>query len=424
MGTGLQRFASFLIVMFLWAVLPGCGGGGDSPGPQSSSPPPGGGSATSQMEIKDLGTFNLAAGATAGPISLEVPAGAASVMFIADGGNTTADIDIEDVINPNGNLMVGRRKTFQDPAGKNQLHAADDTLASGILWNTQGASIPAGTYKFQVASYQAPATVQVHAIINHRENPTGGTLDVNLIFCGVPGLNKDNAQADPSFQVMFNKFKQIYAQANIQVKVAGTFNCNQAAELEVINSEEEFGDLLAQSSMTGNQAMNFFFVQDFEPPFTLPLKPGEHHLGQAAKIEGPALLQGTRYSGVVVTTLGEGLSVLEPAELLQQGVVMAHEGGHYFGLYHPTERCGAGATKCPGFDINENGQIDSWEVVDPIQDTPECPASLFTLFDSEVTADECFNFDGQNVMFWSVAPNHVQLTATQKAALHDNPYIH
>lgn len=34
MVTGLQRFASLLVVMFLWAVVPGCGGGGDSPPPQ------------------------------------------------------------------------------------------------------------------------------------------------------------------------------------------------------------------------------------------------------------------------------------------------------------------------------------------------------------------------------------------------------
>lgn len=35
MGTGLQRLASCLVVMFMWAVLPGCGGGGDSPPQQS-----------------------------------------------------------------------------------------------------------------------------------------------------------------------------------------------------------------------------------------------------------------------------------------------------------------------------------------------------------------------------------------------------
>ncbi|MGE0645258.1 MAG: S8 family serine peptidase [Nitrospira sp.] len=47
MGRGVQCVASFLVVMLVWIVLPGCGGGEDGPPPsQTSSPPPGGGVAT------------------------------------------------------------------------------------------------------------------------------------------------------------------------------------------------------------------------------------------------------------------------------------------------------------------------------------------------------------------------------------------
>lgn len=40
MVTGMQRFAPFLVVAFMCAVLPGCGGGGDGSNPSSAPPPP------------------------------------------------------------------------------------------------------------------------------------------------------------------------------------------------------------------------------------------------------------------------------------------------------------------------------------------------------------------------------------------------
>lgn len=429
MVTGLQRFASFLVVMFMWAVLPGCGGGGDSPAP------PGGVGATSQMEIKDIGTFNLATGARTSPLSLDVPAGTASVMLVADGQNPSAEVHIEELIDPSDKVLVRPTSTFVDPIGRNDLKTSTP-MASGIFPHTPQYGLSPGTYKFRVASYKDPSAVHIRAIINHRENPAGGTLDVNLIFCGIPDLNKDNALTDPSFQGLFNEFKRIYALANIQVNVAGTFNCNDASRLGTLNIlDEEFGDLVAQSSVTGNDAMNFFFVKAFEGHPDAPSL-----LGIARKLAGPALLPGTRYSGVVMTTLGGGLSGLSPAQLEMQGATMAHEGAHFLGLFHTTERCGAGGTlgfleeiACLGLgaDLYGRGKMNSWDRVDPIQDTPECPA----LFIGQVSVNDCLNFDGRNLMFWTAPPLpnnnpaqpkivQEQLTAGQKFVLHRNPYIH
>ncbi len=424
MVLGMQRVTSFLVVMVMWIVVPGCGGGGDSP--QTGSPPPGGGGSSSQVEVKDVGSFNLPAGFMTQPIPLEVQAGTTSFMLIADGGNTARNIDIEELIDPTGKVLVGQHSVSVDPIGRNELQRLSDTMATGIFPHTPHYGIPAGTYKFRVASHDVPASVQVHAIMNHRDNPTGGTLDVNLIFCGIPDLNADNALTDPKFQVLFNEFKRIYAQANIQANVAGRFNCSNANELTFLNSEEEFRELLAQSSITGNQALTFFFVQDF----ALPYAPRGAVLGQAGKIAGPALLQGTRYSGVVVTTKEGGLSALSQADLLNQGATMAHEGGHFLGLYHTTEKCGAGNLFgldnffCFGLDAPLYGKVNPWEKVDPLQDTLECPAIPFG---PEVTASECLNRDGRNLMFWGAPPPNIvqdQLTAEQKYVLHRSPYIH
>lgn len=72
MVLGMQPVASFLVVMLMWTVLPGCGGGGDSP-PQSTTPPPGANTATindpyfvNQWHLKNTGQKNLNGGQVAG----------------------------------------------------------------------------------------------------------------------------------------------------------------------------------------------------------------------------------------------------------------------------------------------------------------------------------------------------------------------
>jgi hypothetical protein len=68
------------------------------------------------------------------------------------------------------------------------------------------------------------------------------------------------------------------------------------------------------------------------------------------------------------------------AGLLEE--TLAHEMGHMLGLYHPTESDGA--------------------TFDPLDDTPECPASSYDVdMDGTVYADECEDAGGDNLMFWT-----------------------
>jgi hypothetical protein len=330
-------------------------------------------------------------------------------MLIADGGTAAADIDIDSLSNPTGAVWVTSSFTDHDPIGRNELQDSFDTMASGIFPHTPHYSISDGTYPFRVRSFNASSNVHVTAIINHRANPAGGTLDVNLIFCGIPDINASNALTNSQFQVLFGEFVRIYARSNIHVNIAGLLDCDpaDAGRLTFLNTtNEEFGDLVATSRRINNQAINFFFVQGFEN------RPGA--LGRTAKIAGPSIIQGTQYSGVVTTTLDGPIGDLTQADLLMQGTTMAHEGGHYFGLYHTTERFGAGATGLPG-----------WELVDPINDTPSCHVTNDVDHDGRVGAVECLNFDGRNLMFWAAEDGVVndQLTGGQQFVLHRHPYV-
>ena len=127
----------------------------------------------------------------------------------------------------------------------------------------------------------------------------------------------------------------------------------------------------------------------------------------------PALLQGTEHSGVVVATFG-GIDDMSDAFAVTQGNTMAHEAGHFFGLFHTTESPGA------------NGGPGN---VDPIPDTPECPASRDADGDGTVSAEECSDLDGGNLMFW-VAPGpgstvvQEAITPDQRFVFLRNPYVH
>lgn len=396
------RRAAALITLL---SLQHCGGGGDSsaPSPQGSGP--------SLVTVQELGVRGLGAN---GAASLQVQVDAASSFFlIADGGRTAADIDIDSVLDPGGAVLITPDPNDNDPIGRNELQAAADTVAAWMFPHTPQYGIPAGIYRFRVRSFDAASSaVRVLAIINRRVDPLGGVLDANLIFCGIPDLNSASALDHPNFRILLDEFTRIYALAKIQVNIAGLFDCDPSdeARLTFLNLEnEEFGDLLSTSRDFTNQALNFFFVQGIENG---PIA------GVAGKIAGPPLIQGTRYSGVVVTTLNGPIGDLSRRDLITQGGTMAHEGGHYLGLYHTTESHGAGAG-VPGRAPKD--------LVDPINDTPECPSTNDVNGNGAVSGNECLNQDGTNLMFWGSPPDgqaQDHLTAGQQFVLYRNPYVH
>ncbi|VAX24862.1 hypothetical protein MNBD_NITROSPINAE02-248, partial [hydrothermal vent metagenome] len=114
-------------------------------------------------------------------------------------------------------------------------------------------------------------------------------------------------------------------------------------------------------------------------------------------IPGPPV-NGTPHSGVIVSTLG-GLSGLSSADRRMQGNTMAHEMGHYYGLFHTAESSG--------------------QSFDPISDTPQCGASRDSNGDGKVSPEECSGAGGDNLMFWQAPVSGLQtrLTAGQRFVL-------
>lgn len=136
------------------------------------------------------------------------------------------------------------------------------------------------------------------------------------------------------------------------------------------NSEQE---LFMMSAAADNTYLNFFLVRSIS---------GFGILGLAPHVNGPAQ-NGQWDSGVLINTFG-GLPFMSTSDLLTQGATMAHEAGHFLGLWHTTEQNGTN--------------------FDPLSDTPECQRETYdSNKDGIVSSSECRSVDGPNLMFWSDA---------------------
>ena len=139
--------------------------------------------------------------------------------------------------------------------------------------------------------------------------------------------------------------------------------------------------------------MNIFLINGFgsEMRGVLGISPG---------IPGAAGLHGSPASGVIFATeglLGQGNAFYSGNDLL--GQTMAHEVGHFLGLFHTTELGGRSA--------------------DPISDTPECPSGDISDYNRIVNCP-----DYSNLMFPTASfRNSVEVSAQQAEILRGNPLI-
>jgi hypothetical protein len=208
-------------------------------------------------------------------------------------------------------------------------------------------------------------------------------------------MNASSARSDGDFQAALQVFRGLYTQLGIDL---GEFqyedlDAGSAGSLRVIDSVDgpnnELGQLFSKSKSLG-QGVNFFFVQEIvggDEGFII--------LGIAGGIPGPPAIQGTPHSGVALTMLGFRDS---PTVL---GQTMAHEGGHYLGLFHTSESGGRSH--------------------DPLPDTAQCPSSSDSDFDGYVNTRECSGKGGDNFMFWLAAEGSNKVSAEQGRVIRRNP---
>ncbi|MEM1348551.1 MAG: M12 family metallo-peptidase [Myxococcota bacterium] len=227
------------------------------------------------------------------------------------------------------------------------------------------------------------------------ESTPGGTIDINLYFVGVPGIDASSAPTNASIQAVLGKFDEIYQAANVQIGTVRYFDADEDTTMRysVIRSQQDIQRLVATSARPGDTLDDVVSINAF---FTQRIALGGA-IGVSSGLPGPAGLHGTPGSGVVFTSQFLGRSFQQGDGRTVDGndytgIVFAHEVGHYIGLFHTTEQ----------------GQRS----FDPLDDTTQCP--LGTSFPNACP-------DLNNLMFPLAGIDHTEVTPNQSFVIQVNP---
>lgn len=366
------------------ACVPGSGGPDTGPGPDglgtdyaaypfpiTCGPPSG-----SQF-VHD---FNIVAGTTSYFTGAFSSAGSMSPTSIRSGATTVASFSGEQQFQQITSLLLQTAAPVLMPAAPQYA-----------------AQVRPGAHQLVVQS-QGSASVCGYTIT---ESTPGQVIDVNIYLVGVPGVTAQSAPTDPNLQATINAFSAIYENVGLSVGEV-TYRELSAANTtahRVIRSQAQIGRLMETSVRPGNTrdsvlSLNVFFVQ------SIAIDGAEGILGLSQGIPGSAGIHGHTSSGVVFTSEYLGVTAPDPTAPGDMangneytGLIMAHEIGHYMGLFHTTETDGTS---------------------DPLSDTPSCSRAQLG---QNVFGCPDFNY----MMFPLAGVSHTIISANQQSVLQANP---
>lgn len=202
-----------------------------------------------------------------------------------------------------------------------------DGVATAMVPNNPQVAVNPGSWALQVASVDAlgwPARSIVDAWVLMRRVERAcpvHRLDLHLHFTGAAGWWSGTAERDPRYRDLLRTVTALYRDVGITVRVASRQDID--ARHRIVNGSEGLGRLLARGH--ADTGVDVFLVGRLQDPTGAPLA------GVAGALPGPALMPGTRASGVAIA-----VDLLADDDGL--GVAVAHEVGHFLGLFHPSER--------------------------------------------------------------------------------------
>lgn len=272
-----------------------------------------------------------------------------------NGSNAIASVFLLD---PSGNQVLSPAD-FRKTSGLCTLKTEDACLDLGVNVIPYRAApddspVVDGTYQQTLFSNASPVTSTV--IAKNDTDFTTGVLRVNIFLVGNDAQDEDfkNNVLPQAIAI----WKSIYSSVNITVQE------------QIFNVSSNFGVLpnpLIPSSLyasAGQQggvqpfALNVFIGTSISNDGTEnPGNEAEAVFGIAAQLPGAGIITGRSAVAVSLTTHQGSSGTFDSNDKIQIfGETMAHEGGHYLGLFHPVE----------------NSDSGTFETFDILSDTAEC----------------------------------------------------
>lgn len=350
------------------------------------------------LEVEDLGSFTTDTGGLTGDIPLTVPDAASSVMVHCGSYGYSLLGTAWDIKDASGGLYYTNENHESYAATKMRVGNLDDHLP--VLFPVSpDHDLSPGDWSLNtwVASGGTPKTFSCEAIYRVDDVGSSATVDINAVFVGLSDLDATGAPDDADFQAVLDSADSLLGQVGLNLGTVNyidfTGDVDTYSVVDITDSDSsELGNLLKQDVGGAGRAITVFFVQEISS------SGGATILGLAAGPPGAATVGGTSKSGMVVTSADLRA---DPASV---GLILAHEGAHFLGLFHTSEK--AGTTH------------------DPLSDTSECGASANTDGNEYVDREECAGKGADNVMFWAPSTDvSTKLTDDQGWVLRRNPAV-
>jgi hypothetical protein len=303
---------------------------------------------------------------------------------------------------PYGYDMLATAETITDPGGAvvYDMEAAPGAMRVDVHADLLPVLIPvspdldvsAGEYTLR-AYFDSEEAVTATCNGVFRTQAVESTLiDLNFVFVGVdgvaPGLNA--ATGEDTMVAVVDELTAMWSTGDITINTISYSDFDGDVEkYTVVDGDEELGNLL-RTVPTSDRTVTFFFVQDITDD------DGATILGLAGGPPGAAAVGSTSKSGVVVNVAS---FASDPAEIAR---IIAHEGGHFLGLFHTTEKDGS--------------------QTDPLGDTPECSNDADS--NGTLSTSECEGTGADNLMWWASSADSTQMSGDQGWVVARSPATH
>jgi hypothetical protein len=293
------------------------------------------------IRVVPLGALPMSTGATGPATELWLPPGAVSLQVFARQQSTSGGyVGVLNAYDP-ANEHIFSYDDFVEGRDTPNWHMPDSRAGSFFVPISNRVTFRVGRYLWTPVLFPPDETTAfddtVEWTAHVKLDPGGavaGRLAANLFFVGC-GVNAGSAPGSTRFQNALDEWERIYASAGITVGdyTYTDITGSAATSYSTVNYGDdidngEVGLLMALSAGRSEHAVNVFFVHDFS---------GYGLLGVAGGIPGPPAVHGTTHSAVLVNLDGAwdwGGAFI--------GQVIAHEVGHYLGLFHSTENPDSG----------------------------------------------------------------------------------
>lgn len=354
-----------------------------------------------RVEVVTLAEAVPVGGTPGDALSVVVPAGILGLGLVVDGQGADPLV-LAELVDPDGRVLYDLEDPLRSAA---RFFPADQTVAA-ILPVTPGTAPRPGTYRFRLVKAGPTRYVRVRAVFKTGPQTDTARLDANFVFVGAEGIDAARAPGDRDFQKIVDTFRTLLAQAGTGVEIGRLRFCDapaaEARYFAVVDTTDgpgsELSRLFELSGQVGtwgcdaDAGLNIFLVDEIRGG-----RDGYTILGVAGGIPGPAGVLGTPHSGVAVTLAGYKRSADRVSRTL------AHEAGHYLGLFHTTEAEGT--------------------LFDPLDDTPRCNRDRDADGSGLLDYTECLGAGAENLMFWASGRAAHTITPHQGFVVRGSPAL-